>query len=141
MDLLFVEPVSFDAGAVPGLGLGRSTSILLPNPGSYVCQKLLAWPSREQDKRAKDFAYVYEVAVLTQKHWPDVAAVVGRLRDRFPSAWFERSRDLVLRKFGSQYSDGPVAVVRQYRDIPVGAPTEGSVWGTIRSFADATGLV
>lgn len=140
LDLLFVEPVSFDVSAVPGLGLGRSTSILLPNPGSYVFQKLLAWPSREQDKRSKDLAYVYEVAVLTQKHWRDVAAVVGRLKGQFPSPWFDRARELVLRKFESQYSDGPVAVVRQYQDIPVGAPTEGAVWRTVRSFAEATGL-
>lgn len=140
LDLLFVEPMLFDAARVPELGLAGPTNILLPNPANYVIQKLLAWPSRDAGKRGKDLAYVHEVAVLTQKLWPELAATVVRLKARFPVAWFDRARDLIERQFESEAAEGPIAVVRQYRGLPGRAPTERAVWQTVRDFARATGL-
>ncbi len=141
LDILLVEPVPFDAGSVPGIGLDEPAFINLPNPASFVLQKLLAWPLRASDKRAKDLAYVYEVAILTQKQWSGVAEVVGRLRQGFPSVWFDRVADLVRREFRSLESEGPVAVVRQYRDFPGRAPTERAVWQTVNDFAEGVGMV
>jgi hypothetical protein len=140
LDLLFVEPMSFDAATLPELGLAQPTNILLPSPASYVIQKLLAWPSRDAGKRGKDLAYVHEVAVLTQKRWPEFAATVGRLRARFPTAWFDRVSDLIERQFESEAAEGPVAVVRQYRDLPGRVPSERAVWQTVRDFARVTGI-
>jgi len=140
LDLLFVEPMLFDAATLPELGLAQPTNILLPNPASYVIQKSLAWPSRDAGKRGKDLAYVHEVAVLTQKRWPEVEATIERLRARFPAAWFDRVRDLTDRQFDSEAADGPIAVVRQYRDLPGRAPSERAVWQTVRDFARAVGI-
>ena len=102
LDLLFVEPMLFDAAALPELGLAQPTNILLPSPASYVIQKLLAWPSRDAGKRGKDLAYVHEVAILTQKRWPEVAATVVRLKQRFSAVWFDRACDLIERQFESE---------------------------------------
>ncbi len=141
LDVLLVGPISFDAGAIPGIGLDGPAIIRLPNPASFVLQKLLAWPLREPEKRPKDLAYVYEVAILTQKQWPRVAEVVDRLSDGFPSAWFDRVASLIRREFSSPDSEGPVAVVRQYRDFPGRAPSEKAVWQTVNDFAEGVGMI
>lgn len=140
LDLLFVEPMLFDAATLPELGLAGLTNILLPNPASYVIQKLLAWPSRDAGKRGKDLAYVHEVAVLTQKRWPEVAATVKLLQARFPAEWFDWVHELIDRQFESEAADGPIAVVRQYRDLPGRAPSERAVWQKVRDFARAVGI-
>jgi hypothetical protein len=136
-----VEPILFDVGSVPDTGLERPTMIRLPNPASYVLQKLLAWPLRVPEKKAKDLAYVYEVAVLTQKQWQSVSDAVVTLKSHFPKPWFVNARNLVINEFESETSDGTIAVVRQYGDVPGRAPDERTVWHTITAFAEAKGIV
>ncbi len=140
LDLLFVEPMPFDASTWTELSLKESTTILLPNPASYVAQKLLAWPDRVSKKRDKDLAYVYDVAVLTQEHWPDLANVVVRLKRSFPKVWFDRIGKLVGRLFESVASEGPIAIARQYQGIPGRVPTESATWKTVANFSKAIGL-
>ncbi|HNZ03425.1 MAG TPA: GSU2403 family nucleotidyltransferase fold protein [Myxococcota bacterium] len=141
LDILLVEPIPFDACTIPEIGLDETSVILLPSPAGFVLQKLLAWPSREPEKRPKDLAYVYEVAILTQKQWSCLAEVVNRLRDGFPSTWFDRVSSLIRREFRSHDSNGPVAVVRQYMDFPGRAPSTKAVWHTVNDFAKSVGMV
>jgi hypothetical protein len=70
-----------------------------------------------------------------------LAPLVERLRARFPAAWFDRVHDLIDQQFESEAADGPIAVVRQYRDLPGRAPSERAVWQTVRDFARTTGIV
>jgi len=141
LDILFVEPLQFDAAVIPELSLVESAVIQLPNPATYVVQKLLAWPTRDPKKRDKDLAYIHEVAILTQGHWPKLATTVGRLRERFPAPWFVRVRELLGRQFESEAAEGPIAIVRQYRGTPGRIPTEKAVWRTVVEFVRETGFV
>jgi hypothetical protein len=123
------------------LGLRGRREILLPQPANYVLQKVLAGPERSRDKRDKDLAYIYEVALLTRDDWPGIAAALVRLRGRYPQRWFSRARSLLLHDFEAVGSDGPVAVARQYRGLMPGggAPSERAVHTVIIGFLEAIG--
>ena len=144
LDLLFEFPTDFDAATIPELGLTGPHVVRLPHPATYVLQKLLAWPARDPDKRAKDLAYIFEVALLTRDQWPKAGAVIENLRarDREHSVWIRRAQQLVERQFQSPAAEGPVAVARIYRDVEGGgtAPSESAVYTIVRRFAEAVGL-
>lgn len=141
LDLLLDSPMRIDATVVAELNLRGRREILLPRPANYVFQKVLAGPERPRDKRDKDLAYIYEVALLTRDDWPGIAAALVRLRGRYPQRWFSRARQVLLRLFASVTSDGPVAVARQYRSLMPGggAPSERAVHTVITGFLDAIG--
>jgi hypothetical protein len=140
LDLLFIEPLPFDAGTVPELGLAAPTTILLPNPATYVAQKLLAWPERDPKKRDKDLAYIHEVAFLTQAVWPELAVVVNDLKTRFPAPWFKRVSELTDRLFKSAPAEGAIAILRQYEGILSSVPSEKAVRKVMVEFFRAVGL-
>lgn len=116
------------------------TVIRVPHPATYVAQKFLAWPARDSKKRPKDLAYVYEVAVLTQTRWPELADVVSLLKTRFPGAWFERIHDVIERQFESEAAEGPVAIVRQYEGVTGHVPGHNAVTKTMKAFLGSIGL-
>ena len=139
LDLLLHSPIKTDASLVRELGLVHRREILLPQPANYVLQKILAWPERAPEKRDKDLAYVYEVALLTRDRLDDVARSVAALRRRHPAPWFARARKLMEKLFASDTSDGPIAVARQYRGLMTkgGAPSERAVWTVVHGFTEA----
>ena len=139
LDLLLDTPIEMDASRVRELGLAHRRKILLPQPANYVVQKILAWPERAPEKRDKDLAYIYEVALLTRDRWDEVARSLVELRRRHPAPWFSRARKLMEKLFASDTSDGPIAVARQYRGLVTkgGAPSERAVWTVVRGFTEA----
>jgi hypothetical protein len=136
LDLLMDSPMACDASALRELGLKRGRRILLPRPANYVLQKILARPERTPEKRDKDLAYVYEVALITRERWDEVGRAIADLRRHYPASWFSRARRTMESLFAADSSDGPVVVARQYRGLMTrgGAPSERAVWTVVRGF-------
>lgn len=140
LELLLDSPIEFDASRVPELVLREPIMVNLPDPASYVLQKMLAWSERAVDKREKDLAYLFEVAMLTKGRRAEVAGTVRRLETTYPQEWFARVRRLVKWQFITEPAEGAIAVVRQYADLQKGVPTEASVKRIMTEFFDDIGL-
>ena len=64
LDILLVEPWTVTIGEEQGVPLARPTNILIPNPASFVVQKLLIEARRSREDRAKDVLYVHDTIEL-----------------------------------------------------------------------------
>jgi hypothetical protein len=143
LELLLHEPVAFDARCLPNVGLDESVEIRIPNPGTFVLQKALIGPERRPDKRAKDAAYVYDLAILTEGRWVDVAGSVRSVRNSSPerAKWLERATAW----FGREYRSADSPLLGQAAGIleasnPDEAPTPEAMRRSLCRFFDAVGL-
>ena len=60
LDILLVEPWTVTIGEEQGVPLARPATILIPNPASFIVQKLLIEARRSREDRAKDVLYVHD---------------------------------------------------------------------------------
>jgi len=142
LGLLLSGTLEFDLSALAELELARRLLIRVPHPANFVLQKLLAAEKRPQrEKRAKDWANVYEVAVITRERWPELAARVEDIRASglAPPAWFRQLARIARGSFSQPTQDGPVAIARLLgaTALPV---REETVFRTMHPFLEALGL-
>jgi hypothetical protein len=64
LDILLLEPRPVTIGEERGVPLARPATILLPNPVSFIVQKLLIRSRRKKADRAKDALYVHDTIEL-----------------------------------------------------------------------------
>jgi hypothetical protein len=64
LDLLLLHTWAVGVGADVGVPLTRPTEVRLPNPVSFIAQKLLIQSSRRSDKQAQDALYVHDTLQL-----------------------------------------------------------------------------
>jgi hypothetical protein len=64
LDLLLLSPWVVAAGPRVGIPLGSGMELLVPNPTSFVVQKLLIHGSRRPDEKAQDVLYVHDTLEL-----------------------------------------------------------------------------
>ena len=64
LDILLVEPWTVTIGEEQGVPLARPATILIPNPASFIVQKLLIEARRSREDRAKDVLYVHDTIEL-----------------------------------------------------------------------------
>jgi hypothetical protein len=64
LDILLVEPWAVTIGEEQGVPLAIPATILIPNPASFVVQKLLIEARRRREDRAKDVLYVHDTIEL-----------------------------------------------------------------------------
>jgi hypothetical protein len=141
LDLLLFEPWSVETRRVPELAtLPANTLVRVPNPASYVMQKVLI---RDQGRSPahcdKDCGYIYEIAVTFRDALPELAALAGRLRADVSKSWWQRfDRDL-RRLFADQHAPGSVAAVRQYASLGTrrSAITEEMVFKAVEQLSNA----
>ena len=116
LDLLFYEPLPFDLALVPETGVEPGTTILVPNPASFILQKTLARGGRATEKKAGDQAHIYDVVLMTRSQWPCWATTLEAMRDSgiYPKAWFKRARTTLAELYASPIADGPIEVARVF---------------------------
>jgi hypothetical protein len=81
LDLLLVAPWSVSVGANTGVPLERPADVLLPNPVSFVVQKLLIHEKRRPNKQAQDILYIH-----------DTLELFGGVLDELRSLWIDHVR-------------------------------------------------
>ena len=110
MDLALDEPVLLDASAIPVLEVPKGTFVRLPHPAHYVVHKALTARLRPSpQKRWKDLAYIYEVALMTQPVWMEMQERVQRLTIH-RGTWLARAVRHLEQWFGTADSPGCAAV-------------------------------
>lgn len=134
LDLLLHEPLGIRARDVFGPGLPRDLVVRVPNPATYLLQKAVALEKRRGEKRAKDLAYVFEVAAL----WTYEAARVREMFEHVAAEraewrrWLQRGRAVLREAFSSEHAEGPVSAQRVF------APTVDGHLVTARRVAVVT---
>lgn len=64
LDVLLVAPWAVQVGHGAGVPLHPPADLLLPNPVSFIVQKLLIQENRRPDKRAQDLLYIHDTLEL-----------------------------------------------------------------------------
>jgi len=107
LDLLLLHPWNIDLKDVPPLAVVESFSINIPNPASYVMQKVLIRSKRGSTaKRAKDCYYIYETSVLFRNALPTVTDTARQVAGGIPSKWSKDFVRLARETFGHDNAVG-----------------------------------
>lgn len=64
LELLLVEPWNVRVGRERGVPIAADLDLFLPNPTSFIVQKLLIHSSRTSDKKAQDVLYIHDTLEL-----------------------------------------------------------------------------
>lgn len=101
LDILLVEPWTVTIGEAQGIPLARPAQLLVPNPASFVIQKLLIASRRRREDRAKDTLYVHDTIELFAADLEALHGIfVGRL-----APTLSRSARLALRRATAKYDE------------------------------------
>ena len=129
LDLLLMFPWSIDLRTVPPLAVADELLVRIPNPVSYIMQKILIRSRRTSSgKRAKDSYYIYELALLLRNACPTLTGEARRLR--MPSAWKRDYLTGVNELLGHDNAEG-IQDARDTADANGQAVTEDMVYRTL----------
>ncbi len=101
LDILLVEPWTVTIGEEQGVPLARPAELLIPNPASFVVQKLLISPRRRREDRAKDTLYVHDTIELFAA---DLEALHAIFLERIAPTLSQSAR-LALRRETTTYEE------------------------------------
>ena len=91
--LLLVEPWPVSIRQRDGFPMEvRSRVVRIANPFSYIVQKLLIRPDREQDKREKDVLYIHDTLQLFADAGAPLELAASAVRAQMQRRWVERCR-------------------------------------------------
>jgi Nucleotidyltransferase len=86
LELLLEAPWSVRVGRDEGLPLARPTDLMLPNPVSFIAQKLLIHHKRPPSKKAQDVLYIHDTLELFGRAVDDLRTLwVDQLRPQMPA--------------------------------------------------------
>lgn len=89
LDILLVNPWMIRVGPDQGVPLSRPIDLQVPNPASFIAQKLLIQSRRPPAKRAQDLLYIHDVLELFGAELPALKAL-----------WEDKVRPALPRKTG-----------------------------------------
>jgi hypothetical protein len=145
LGLLLIENFKLDVSNVTHIGLSKDHSIRLPHPICFIVQKILIRNQRPLHKRANDAAHIYDVALLTQTMWPEMAEVLARVKNsgQFPARWFQRMNETIKRAFLDEDAPAPSEITNIFSNImgQTTAPTADAVSRVLKQLSLSTGLL
>lgn len=75
LDILLMSPWQVRVGKPQQIPLPDSTDLRIPNPVSFIAQKLLIHENRNPSKRAQDLLYIHDALELFGSAIPELAAL------------------------------------------------------------------
>lgn len=144
LDLLAFEAKEISLTAVPELHLKAATRVRVPQPATFVAQKILARSSgrlKKAEKAAKDLAYVFYAARISRPQWEGQARVLARAAKEAQewARWIGRAGRELKELFETATSEGPIEAGRIYRDVMGdAAPSDDDIQRVVAQFVDAT---
>jgi hypothetical protein len=105
LDLLLDAPWSVRVGPDVGVPLDRAADVLLPNPVSFIVQKLLIHDKRPANKRAQDVLYIH-----------DTLELFGGVIDNLRTSWIDQLRPTMPAKTARRAEATARAVFEQMTD-------------------------
>jgi len=100
LDTLFLEPWTVEVSRDVGVPIKRTLELRVPNPTSYIVQKLLIHSDRPRGKRAQDLLYIHDTLELFGASLDELRELwLNQLRPKMPGKTANRvaalARDLV----------------------------------------------
>lgn len=100
LDLLLISPWSVRAGSEVDVPLNPPTDVLLPNPVSFIVQKLLIHDKRPLNKKAQDLLYIHDTLELFGGAVEDLRRLwIDQLRPAMPAKTAGRAETLARTLF------------------------------------------
>jgi hypothetical protein len=100
LDLLLVASWSVRLGADTDVPLQRPADILLPNPVSFIVQKLLVHEKRRPNKQAQDVLYIHDTLELFGGGLDELRALwIDHVRPSMPNKTAKRAKALAHATF------------------------------------------
>ena len=116
LDLLLIAPWSVRVATGVDIPLERPVDILLPNPVSFIVQKLLIHERRKPDKQAQDILYIHDTLELFGGALEELRRVwVEEVRPQMPATTVKRA-ERVARELFEQVTDTIREAVRIPQD-------------------------
>ena len=116
LDLLLAHPWSLVLTPDSEIPVLSATKILLPNPVSFLAQKLLIHKHRRDDKRAQDTLYIHDTLELFGNSLPEMRAIwLQQLGPMLPPKTAQRVTRLQRELFG-EVSDELRSAARMPQD-------------------------
>lgn len=142
VELLRAEPLQMDARAVPGLGLDEPTPVAVAHPMAFILQKARIRDRRRLDKRAKDMAYIADVARITRPMWGELGEwLARRLVDPLvPQPWLADAASVIVDGFAEPGSFGCIETEQVYRAFPGDGLDADRTWRIVSRFIREVGL-
>jgi len=75
LDLLLIEPWTIEIGPHNGFALQSPATVRVPNPPSFIAQKMLVLHLRKPEKRAGDLLYIHDTLELFSTELVDLAHI------------------------------------------------------------------
>lgn len=144
LDLLAFEPVEIMLDGAPELTLSTAVHVRVPQPVTYVAQKILARSSgrlSRAEKAAKDLAYIFHAARISRQRWDSQRDILNRAAREGDDwkRWIERARRELEVLYETTTASGPVEAGRIYRDLMgKDAPRDDEIQRVVARFAAAT---
>jgi hypothetical protein len=105
LDVLLVEPWSVRVGPERQIPTGADVDLLVPNPTSFVVQKLLIHSGRPFHKRAQDVLYIHDTLELFGGSLGELRRLwVDEVRPGIARAWARRAETLAV-ELSSEVTD------------------------------------
>ena len=86
LEVLLLSPWQLTISPEQGFPLGRATAIQIPNPASYLVQKVLVLRSRAPGKQAKDVLYLHDTYAIFADAFPLLGEAWDALKPQFHPA-------------------------------------------------------
>jgi len=120
LDLLLINTWQVDLARIKLPGLCENPFwVRVPNPASYVVQKVLIRDRpRDVDAKRKDCYYIYELSVTFREAIDRLAKEFEALKQQVQPKWIQRFRRVLVEVFESPSADGPMSVVAVHRASP-----------------------
>ncbi len=123
LELLLTRPWVVDVGNIPGFEALKSIHLRIPNPASYIIQKILIQDEgRKRESMAKDFYYIFEVSVLFRNALDELRHDYQELRRAFPEKWISRFERNIIVSFRDALAEGPVMASQVHSGIQINQP-------------------
>jgi hypothetical protein len=78
IEILMVSPWTIELGEANGYPLTPAKKMLIPNPASFLAQKILIHRERDYNDRAKDLLYVHDTIELFSEHLGELQEIFVR---------------------------------------------------------------
>lgn len=137
------NPWQVNLGKAPEFRQFMGVWIPVPNPASYVIQKILIRDQqRKVESRAKDCYYMYEVSVVFRDNLAALGREYALLQD-LPAPWLKRFLKSIRPLFKDVHAEGVTSALDVHDDSGVGGPrlTAGIIHQAVAKMLDAMGIL
>lgn len=127
LDILLVHPWQVVLSEKDGFEFaGQSYTVRIPNPASWLMQKLLVLPRRRPDDRAKDILYVHDTLLLFSDGLNEIVDCCSMLKAGLPPGTLRRVGERIDRYFPQEDPPGDHLIEAHLIARSVGRPSPPS---------------